>query len=76
MSRSTRRPARLSPRRGVLVLTGLSLTACGSTTTRLDDAAGGLDNVTVTGDFGKAPKVEWEGRSTSSDIETEVHHRG
>lgn len=71
MSRTTR----LLAASGVLVLTSLSLSACGS-----DDAdsgsAGGLGNVTITGDVGKAPKVEWEGRVAPEDIETEVVTEG
>lgn len=60
---------------GVLALTGLSLTACGSDDST-GDSAGGLDNVSVTGDFGKVPKVEFKGQVASSDIETEVLSEG
>lgn len=71
MSRTTR----LLAASGVLVLASLSLTACGSDDSA-DEAAGGLENVTVTGDFGKAPKVEFKGQVASSDVKTEVLTEG
>lgn len=72
MSRTTR--TRLVAATGVLVLTGLSLTACGSDDG--SDAAGGLDTVTVSGDVGKVPKVTWDGQVAPEDIETEVLTEG
>lgn len=78
MSRSSR--TRLHPRllgaTGALLLTALSLSACGSDDGSGTDAAGGLDQVTVTGDIGKAPKVEWKGQVGPADIETEVITEG
>ena len=71
MSRTTR----LIAASGVLVLTGLSLTACGSDDADADTGAG-LENVTITGDFGKAPKVAWEGQVGPEDIETDVLTEG
>jgi len=74
VSRSTR--ARLVAASGVLVLTGLSLTACGSDDGSGSEVAGGLDSVTISGDIGKAPKVTWDGQVGPDDIETEVVSEG
>lgn len=74
MSRSTR--TRLVAATGVLVLTGLSLTACGSDDGSGSDAAGGLDSVKISGDVGKAPQVTWEGDVNPDEIETEVVSEG
>ncbi|WP_165807249.1 FKBP-type peptidyl-prolyl cis-trans isomerase [Nocardioides currus] len=76
MSRSSRtRPhTRLIAATGVLVLTGLSLTACGSDDS--SDAGVGLDNVSISGDVGKAPKVSWKGQVDPKDIETDVITEG
>jgi FKBP-type peptidyl-prolyl cis-trans isomerase len=71
VSRSTR----LLAASGILVLTGLSLTACGSDDGS-GDAAGGLDNVTITGEVGKAPKVKWNGQVGPEKIETDVLTEG
>lgn len=72
MSRTTR----LLAASGILVLTGLSLTACGSDDTAGDAAAGGLENVTITGDFGKSPDVAWKGQVGPKGIETDVITEG
>lgn len=74
MSRATR--TRLVAASGVLVLTGLSLTACGSDDGSGSEVAGGLDSVTISGDIGKAPKVTWDGQVGPDDIETEVVSEG
>ncbi|UUZ59107.1 hypothetical protein [Nocardioides sp. B-3] len=74
MSRSTR--TRLVAASGVLALTALSLTACGSDDGSGTDAAGGLDSVKITGDIGKAPKVTREGEVDPEEIETEVLTEG
>lgn len=76
MSRTTR--TRLVATSGVLVLAGLSLTACGN-----DDGsgsgsgeAGGLENVTISGDIGKTPEVEWKGQVAPDETETDVVTEG
>jgi len=74
VSRSTR--TRLVAASGVLVLTGLSLTACGSDDGSGSEVVGGLDSVTISGDVGKAPKVTWDGQVGPDDIETEVVSEG
>ena len=74
VSRSTR--TRLVAASGALVLTALALTACGSDDGSGADTGGGLDAVKITGDVGKAPKVEWEGEVAPQDIETEVVTEG
>jgi peptidylprolyl isomerase len=74
VSRSTR--TRLVAASGVLVLTGLSLTACGSDDGSGSEVAGGLDSVKISGDIGKAPKVTWDGQVGPEDIETEVVSEG
>ena len=61
---------------GVLLLTGLALSACGSGDGSGSDAAGGLDNVTITGDIGAAPKVVWDGQVGPTGIETDVVTEG
>lgn len=74
VSRSTR--TRLVAASGVLVLTALALTACGSDDGSGTDAAGGLDSVKISGDVGRAPKVTWEGEVDPKEIETEVVSEG
>ena len=67
MLRRVRRPA-------LLVLPAVLLTAlagCGSDDGN-EDALDGFDAVTVSGDFGSAPKVEWEGEMDADDVETKV----
>lgn len=74
MSRSSR--TRLVAACGALVLTGLSLTACGSDDGSGSEVAGGLDTVKISGDVGKAPKVTWDGQVAPEEIETEVVSEG
>jgi peptidylprolyl isomerase len=74
VSRTTR--TRLVAASGVLVLAGLSLTACGSDDDSGSDAAGGLDTVTISGDVGTVPEVTWDGQVAPEDIETEVITEG
>lgn len=72
MSRSTR----LLAASGVLVLTAFSLSACGSDDGADSDVAGGLDTVKISGDVGKAPKVEWDGKLGPKSLETDVISEG
>lgn len=72
MSRTTR----LLAASGVLVLTAFSLSACGSDDGSGSDVAGGLDTVKISGDIGKAPKVEWDGQVGPEDMETDVLSEG
>jgi len=74
VSRSSR--TRLVAACGVLVLTGLSLAACGSDDGSGSEVAGGLDSVEISGDVGKAPKVTWDGQVAPEEIETEVVSEG
>ncbi len=48
--------------------------ACGDSSGDGGDSSsgGGLDAVTVTGDFGKAPKVEWNSAVTSDKLDSDV----
>lgn len=55
----------------------VSLTACGEPTTVTEaDPIRGLESVTVTGDVGTAPTVEWDGRVNVEESETEVLTKG
>ena len=54
------------------LLTTISLTACGAEQGGGDDTAGGLDDVTVSGDFATLPKVKWNGRVSPDETQTEV----
>jgi peptidylprolyl isomerase len=60
---------------GVVALS--SLAACGEPTTVADAGAiNGLDSVSVTGDVGLTPTVEWDGRVNVEESETEVLTKG
>jgi peptidylprolyl isomerase len=61
---------------GVLLLSALSLTACGDDDGSGADAAGGLDTIKVSGDVGKAPKVTFDGEVSPDEIETDVLTEG
>lgn len=74
MTRSTRTRTRTAAAAGLLLFTTFGLSACGDDTA--EEAAGGLDQIEVTGDFGKAPKVKFNGEVGPSDIETEVISEG
>ena len=66
-----RAPSRKAAASGLLVLSLLGLTACGSD--EGDAPAGaGLDSVTITGDPGMPPKVEFGGRLDPAKEETKV----
>jgi peptidylprolyl isomerase len=59
----------------------LSLTACGDETSSADPFAGGksydrLDAVTISGDVGSAPEVEWKGSMEAGKVETETITEG
>lgn len=72
--RTTRtRRTRLAAVGGVLLLSTVGLAACGD-----DDAASGagLDSVTVSGDPGKEPKVEFDGEVAPDGVESEVITEG
>ncbi len=57
----------------VLLATSTTLVACGEPTTIAEaDPVNGLDSVTVTGDVGTVPEVEWDGRLNVEEQETEV----
>jgi peptidylprolyl isomerase len=56
----------------VLVLALGVLSACGDEAESGEDAVRGLSSVTVTGDFGASPEVEWDGRLNVTEIESEV----
>ncbi len=60
---------------GALLLSALSLSACGDDK---DDAAaaGGLDTIKVSGDVGKIPEVTFDGEVNPKDIETDVVTEG
>ncbi|MCW2796196.1 MAG: Peptidyl-prolyl cis-trans isomerase [Nocardioides sp.] len=45
-----------------------SLTACGSDNGSSSSTYEGLDAVTITGDFGKVPTVDWKGEMTTGDV--------
>jgi peptidylprolyl isomerase len=47
----------------------VSLAACGNST---DAATGGLDSVTVSGDFDKAPEVAWKGQVTTDKLASQT----
>lgn len=74
MSRTTR--SRLVAATGALVLTGLSLTACGNDDDSGAETAGGLESVTISGEVGQAPKVTWDGQVAPAELETEVVTEG
>jgi len=52
-----------------------ALTACGDDTAT-EDGLKGFDAVSISGDFGTAPEVEWKGRLDSDKTETEVVTEG
>ncbi len=54
------------------------LSACGGevVTAGDGDAVAGFDAFTVSGGFGKAPKVEWEGRMKADEVEAETLSEG
>ncbi len=57
----------------VLLATSTTLVACGEPTTIANaDPINGLDSVTVTGDVGSIPEVEWDGRLNVEEEESEV----
>ncbi|CUR60009.1 putative Peptidyl-prolyl cis-trans isomerase [metagenome] len=67
--------------RRLIVLLGLlallfTAAACGDSSDDAGDSgtgsSGGLGAVTVTGDFGKAPKVEWNSEVTTDKLDSEV----
>jgi peptidylprolyl isomerase len=62
--RRLRRPALLL----LPVLLLATLTACGDGQATSSSTYEGLDAATVSGDFGKAPTVEWKGEMTASDV--------
>jgi peptidylprolyl isomerase len=70
--RRLRRPAHLL----LPVVLLLGVTACGSDSGGSDKTYEGLDAVTITGDFGKAPKVEWKGEMTASDVAVKTLEEG
>ena len=66
-----RAPSRKAAASGLLVLSLLGLSACGSEEGGATPGAG-LDSVTIEGDQGKAPKVEFDGRLDPAQGETKV----
>jgi peptidylprolyl isomerase len=61
----------------VLLVAGGGLVACGDPTTIADaDPIRGLSSVTVTGEVGSAPEVEWDGRLNVTKSETKVLTKG
>lgn len=69
--RTTRRAASLA---GALVLPLAALAACGDESggSAESSAGGGLEVVSVQGEPGKEPKVEWEGQLKPEETQTEV----
>jgi peptidylprolyl isomerase len=61
---------------GVLLLSALTLSACGDDDGSDAAAAGGLDTIEVSGEVGKAPKVTFDGEVAPDEIETEVLEEG
>ncbi len=65
-----RRTARLL---ALLIAGALALTACGDDGGEGSvETADGLSAVTISGDFGSEPKVEWKARMQADDLESEV----
>lgn len=65
------------PRPATLLLTAmlpasLALAACGSDDQELE----GFDAVSVSGDFGEAPEIDWKGTLAAGDAETKVISEG
>lgn len=52
-----------------------ALTACGDDTAT-EEGLNGFDAVSISGDFGKAPEVEWKGRMDADKTETQVITEG
>lgn len=61
---------------GALLLSVLSLSACGNDDGSGADVAGGLDTVKVSGEVGTVPKVTFDGQVAPKDIESEVLTKG
>lgn len=61
---------------GALLLSVLSLSACGNDDGSDADVAGGLDTVKVSGEVGTVPKVTFDGQVAPEDIESEVLTKG
>lgn len=70
-----RAPARMMVLTLALVL-GVSLTACGGSSSNDATEKGGLDSVKVSGDFGKEPTVTWGGQMSVSSTTTKVLSEG
>lgn len=68
MLRRVRRPAAAV----VPVLLLLALSGCGEETKPEGDFREGFDAVSVSGDFGKKPEVDWKGQLEADGTETEV----
>jgi peptidylprolyl isomerase len=73
---SARSRSRFAALGGTILLSALSLSACGDDDGSGTDAAGGLDTVTVSGDVGKAPEVTFDGQVAPKNIESEVLTEG
>ena len=56
----------------VLVLSIGVLAACGEESGSAEDTVRGLSSVSVSGDFGSSPEVDWDGRLNVTKIESEV----
>lgn len=61
---------------GALLLSVMSLSACGNDDGSGADVAGGLDTVKVSGEVGTVPKVTFDGQVAPEDIESEVLTKG
>ena len=64
--------ARSAALSGLLALSLLGLTACGSASSDSEEGGASLSSVTIEGKQGKEPKVTFDGRLDSSADETEV----
>ena len=69
MLRSRARAASVA---AVLALGLSTLAACGGEDSGPETTGNGLESVTITGEFGEKPTVEWDGRVTVADTEVEV----
>lgn len=61
----------LSPTAALSVLL-LGLSGCGEDAGSGSEEGSGLDSVQITGDFGAAPEVEWDGELRTGEMTTEV----
>ena len=68
MLRRVRRPAAAA----VPLLLALTLAGCGDDDGTTPGAKDGFDAVSITGDFGEAPEVDWKAQLEAEETETEV----